>query len=131
MFQSQQQAANEEMVCNFIDTLQSGTYNEDGQIFLGNDAWAKGWRNPANWAQEYNIEKQAMSTGRKVALSLGGLAVVAMAAYACYLHGALARKNIPWRPRRKEGEDPMDVVRQNSGIVMGRSRSGPANAPLI
>lgn len=129
--QSPQQAANEEMVCGFIDTLQAGTYNENGEIYLGSDAWTKGWTNPANWRQEYTIESQAMSAGRKAAISIAALAVVGMAGYACFLHGSLARKNIPWKPRKTEGEDPMDVVRQNSGIVMGRSRSGPANAPLI
>jgi hypothetical protein len=131
MYQSEQQAQNEDLVCGFIDMLNSGSFDENGQVYLNAGNWAQLWASPSNWGREFQLESNAMTVGRKVALSLLGLAVVSMAIYACYLHGALARKNIPWRPRRNKGDDPMDIARQNSGIVMGRSRSGPANAPLI
>jgi hypothetical protein len=130
MYQSQAQAENEQMVCAFIDSLNSNTYDENGNVFF-DQTWAQQWSNPSSWSREFQIESQAMSPGSKAFLILSALATASMAICACWLHGSLARKNIPWRPRRGKGDDPTDLARQNSGILMGRSRSGPASAPLI
>jgi hypothetical protein len=129
MYQSEQQAANEEAVCTFIDSLRSNTYDENGQVILQAGA---AWKNPSQWSSEFQAESRALNGGMKAALSLLAIAVSIMGVWACFLHGTLARKNIPWAPtRRQKGDDPTDIARANSGIVMGRSRSGPGNAPLI
>lgn len=129
MYQSEQQAANEEKVCTFIDSLKSNTYDENGQVVLEAGA---AWKHPSQWGSEFTAESRALSGGMKAALSLLAIAVSVMGVWACFLHGTLARKNIPWAPtRRQKGDDPTDIARANSGIVMGRSRSGPGNAPLI
>jgi hypothetical protein len=128
MYQSEQQANNEDAVCSFIESLRSNTYDEYGKVQLENSGV---WRNPSQWNREFSAESRALSAGKKASLTLLAMAVTVMGVWACFLHGTLARKNIPWTPRRKKGEDPTDIARQNSGIVMGRSRSGPAATPLI
>lgn len=125
MYQSEQQAANEEAVCAFIESLQSNTYNENGEVMVSSSNY---WSNPA---QELMAETRAMNKGLMAALIITAIATLAMAISACVLHGVLARKNIPWKPRRSKGSDPTEMARQNSGITMGRSRSGPGNNPLL
>jgi hypothetical protein len=126
-YQSEQQKANEESVCTFLDSIQSNSYDENGQVVLTNNAWS----NPTQWSSEWQAESKVLDSGTKAAISLLAIAVSVMGVWACFLHGTLARKNIPWRPRRKEAHlDATDLARQNSGIVMGRSRSGP-NTNLI
>lgn len=127
-FLSQQQAANEEAVCSFIEALKSNTYDENGEVMLTN---SNAWSHPSKWSSEFQTESRYLTPGMKAAIALMSIAVAVMGVWACFLHGTLARKNIPWRPRRKLGEDPTVIARQNSGIVMGRSRSGPAQVPLI
>lgn len=127
MYMSEQQEKNEESVCSFIESLASNTYDENGEVTLSGSSWV----NPQAWNSEFLAESKAMSPGIKAALILTAVAALSMAVAACVLHGTLARKNIPWKPRRSKGEDPTDLARQNSGITMGRSRSGPNNAPLL
>jgi len=124
IYQSEAQAANEEAVCSFIESLASNTYNENGEVSLTGTSWT-------NPAAEFIAESKAMNPGLKAALVITALAALAMAIAACVLHSTLARKNIPWKPRRSKGMDPTEMARQNSGITMGRSRSGPGNNPLL
>jgi hypothetical protein len=73
-----------------------------------------------------------MSGGYKAGLVITSLAMAAMAVAAAVLHGMLARKNIPWRAKKLASVgDQTDLARQNSGILMGRSRSGAGTTPLI
>jgi heme exporter protein D len=127
MFQSENQAQNENAVCSFIEALDSNTYDENGEIAVTGSSWS----NPAAWNKNLTAESRAMQGGMKAALVITALAAAAMALVACVLHSVLARKNIPWKPRRSKGEDLTDIARQNSGITMGRSRSGPGNNPLL
>lgn len=126
MYQSEQQAANEEAVCAFITSLTSNTYNMYGEVVTnGTNIWA----NPVAGLYE---ETRAMNKGLLGALVVAAIAVVAMSISVCVLHGALARKNIPWKPRRSKGSDPTELARQSSGITMGRSQSGLGNNnPLL
>jgi hypothetical protein len=129
MYQSQQQGENEAKVCSFIASLTSGTYDANGQVSGTGSNWPKQWSSPSNWRREFEIEKKAMGTGQKVTLAFGALAVVAMAAYAIFLRETLSRRKTPLCC--KKGEEEMDITRQNSGIVMGRSQSAPSSIPLI
>jgi hypothetical protein len=125
MYQSENQAQNENAVCNYLESLASNTYNENGEINVSGATWA-------SWNKEFNAESKAMNAGMKAALVIMALAAMAMAVTAGVLHNVLARKNIPWKPRRSKGADPTDLARQNSGITMGRSRSGATSAnPLL
>lgn len=119
MYQSENQAQNENAVCSFLDALSSNTYNENGEINVSGASWA-------SWNRDF--DSRAMNGAMKAALIITALAAMAMAVTACVLHNVLARKNIPWKPRRSKGTDPTDLARQNSGITMGRSRSGATGA---
>lgn len=130
IYQSQQQETNEEAVCSFVESLKSRSYDEFGQVILNSGSW----KNPTQWSYEFQAESRQLSGGQKFAITMLSFAVAVMGVWACFLHSTLARKNIPWRPRRKPGEldtDPTHIARQNSGIVLGRSRSGPGSAPFL
>lgn len=119
MYQSENQAQNENAVCSFLESLSSNTYNENGEINVSGASWS-------SWNRDF--DSRAMNGAMKAALIITALAAMAMAITACVLHNVLARKNIPWKPRRSKGTDPTDLARQNSGITMGRSRSGATGA---
>lgn len=128
MYQSENQAQNENAVCSFIESLLSNTYNENGEISVAGSNWA----NPSSWNKSFSSQSSAaVQSGMKAVLVVTALAAAAMALVACVLHSVMARKNIPWKPRRSKGQDLTDIARQNSGITMGRSRSGPGNNPLL
>lgn len=139
--QSDNQEANEELVCNFIDNLQTQKYDEFGDIVLDQsqlstngyviDFAGTNWRDPDQVKAQ--AEKTGVTPGQAAGLAISLAACMVMAVWACCLHSTLARKNIPWRPKRGKLSDPTDIDRQNSGIVMGRSRSGMSGkaTPLI
>jgi len=138
--QSFNQEANEEQVCNFIDNLQTQKYDEYGDIVLDASQLKNGYVidfTGTNWRDPDQVKAQAQKTGvtagQAVGLALTMAACMVMAVWACCLHSTLARKNIPWRPKRGKLTEPTDITRQNSGIVMGRSRSGMSGkaTPLI
>jgi hypothetical protein len=125
MYQSAEQENNENAVCSFINMITSGTYSDSGKIILTND-----WSRARNWKNQLQLSSAYMSAGMKWGLSLSALACVVMVVWACSLHSTLARKNIPWRPRRgKASADATDFARQQSGIVVGRKVTG--TSPLI
>jgi hypothetical protein len=122
MYQSLAQSQNEKAVCSFIESLASNAYNEHGEV-TAFDSFSYGWKN--------GLKAPIMDPAILGGLIITAMLAVSMGIAACVLHGALARKNIPWKPRRSKGEDPTDLARQNSGITMGRSRSGVGTNPLL
>uniref|UniRef100_A0A6V2QEH1 Uncharacterized protein n=1 Tax=Ditylum brightwellii TaxID=49249 RepID=A0A6V2QEH1_9STRA len=112
------------LVCNFIGNVITGSYNENGEIFLDNDEF----ETLMEMARYY---ASGVSLYQAIGLAVSILATLFLSFYSCYLHRALTKK-APWRPRRARGMSPEalagQVSRQNSGIVMGRSRSGSSFA---
>lgn len=140
LLQSSNQEENEEQVCNFIDNLQTQKYDEYGEIIMDGSQGSKysidfvhtNWRDPNQVKAQ--AEKTGVTAGQAVGLALTMAACLVMGIWACCLHSTLARKNIPWRPKRgKNLTEPTDISRQHSGIVMGRSRSNMSAkaAPLL
>jgi len=115
----------EQRYCNFIDNIVYGSYNENGEIKLRADSFdLSDWRNPEQY------KKLRMPAGQAVGLALSILLVVALSALAFITQRSLTRRSTPWKPKRISSS----VERQDSGIYMGRSRSGSvpaANPPLI
>jgi len=117
-------AAFEQRYCNFIDNIVYGTYNEKGEIKLKAESFDfNDWRNPEQY------KKMRMPVGQAVGLALSALLVIALSALAFVTQRALTRGGSPWRPRRAFKNK--DLERQESGIHLGRSASGPVNPPLI
>jgi len=73
-----EQAANEELVCAFMSSLQSGTYSQDGQIVLGGTS-------------SYSSGGTATTGGQKFALTFFILGTVGLAVYAAMLHSQLTK----------------------------------------
>lgn len=121
-FMSAQEKDQEEHYCAFIDNIISGSFDESGEIVLRGDNFdISDWRN----IEQY--KKIRMPADQAILLSLSVILVVALFAAAAMTNRQLRRQSTPWRPK----VEPADLSRQNSGIVMGRSRSGAATAPLI
>jgi len=101
----------ESLVCNYISNVVSGSYNEYGDIVL-----------ISHYFDDYLPENIAIW---HVATSLLLILISCyFLLYACWLHRAITKK-APWRPRRGGAETLAgQISRQNSGIVVGRSRSG-------
>ena len=115
--QNDNEANAENMVCYYIENIVNGVYDEYGEIYLDNDGF-KGYVT--------TVIKQA-SPGQVIALGGMIFLCIIFMMYACYLHRALtysgsSAEGKEWAPRK--GLYYGDISRQNSGIVIGRSRSG-------
>jgi len=75
---SQEQSDNEELVCGYIDSLNSGTYSQDGEIVVGG--------NPT-----YTPGGTSTTGGQKFALTFFILGTVGLAVYAAMLHSQLTK----------------------------------------
>jgi hypothetical protein len=129
--QSAQQLANEEQVCNFIDNIVSGTYDESGDIIIDSSKYnISDWRNKDQYINVLHAAQKEVTGGQVAGLVLSILGCSFLCMYACVLHSSLTKKGLQWKPRRGKYTDPTAISRQNSGIVLGRSRSGP-NGPLV
>ena len=117
----------EQRYCNFIDNIVYGAYDESGEVLLKPETFdLADWRNPAQY------KKIKMPAGQAVGLAISVILVIALAALAFFTQRSLTRQSTPWRPKRLAVDtESSGVIRQSSGIVLGRSRSGAAGAPLI
>lgn len=123
--------------------MQTQKYDEYGEIVLDQSQLKNGYVIDfanTNWRDPDQVKAQAQKTGitagQAAGLAITMAACLVMLVWACCLHSTLARKNIPWRPKRGKLTVPTDIQRQSSGIVLGRSRSGASTqggkaAPLI
>jgi len=118
----------EQRYCNFVDNIVYGSYDESGEIKLRADSFdLSDWRNPEQY------KKMKMPAGQAVGLALSILLVVALSALAFVTQRSLTRRSTPWKPKRlsKMDQDPSTTEREDAGIYMGQSRSGPVDPPLI
>ncbi len=120
-YMSQYEMDQESRYCAFIENIIYGSFDESGEIMLKPEQFDfADWRNP------HQYKKLRMSVAQAVGLSMSIILCVALLATAAVTNRALTRQSTPWKPKRDSS-----LSRQNSGIVMGRSRSGPGAAPLI
>lgn len=116
--------------CDFLESVMMGNYNEFGFIKLrrGNATSANSFIQNSEVYQEYIHYAEEVSAGQIFGLVFSIAAVTILSIWSCTLHRSLTKK-APWRPRRglsapASPGGASQVTRQNSGIVMGRSRSG-------
>ena len=123
--------AQEDLTCDFIDSIVMGNYNEEGNI----DMWPSvdqegqeqpGWMGNSIYAQTAGAYASQVTPLQIFGLLLSILAVGILAVWSMTLHKSLSKTG-PWRPRRGvhavANPSQAEVDRQNSGIVMGRSQS--------
>jgi hypothetical protein len=124
MFMSEEEKMYEDRYCSFIDNIVYGAYDDQGEILLKREQFDfEDWRNPDQY------RKLKLPVGQAIGLAVSIILCVTLLAAAVYTKRSLTRQSTPWKPTRSM--DPNSLSRQNSGIVMGRSRSGPGSAPLI
>lgn len=116
VYTSQNEANTEIMVCYYIANIVENKYDEYGEIYLNNFDFRK----YVTTIIEETSEAQILALGSMIFICVGLLM------YACFLHRSLTHAGDSpedeWVPRK--GLYYGDISRQNSGIVMGRSRSG-------
>jgi hypothetical protein len=121
-YMSQYELDQESRYCAFIENIVYGAYDESGEIQLKPEQFDfNDWQNP----QQY--KKLKMPVDQALGLAASIILCVALLAAAAVTNRQLTRDSTPWKPSRQD----IALARQNSGIVMGRSRSGPGAAPLI
>jgi len=81
-YQSDNQISNEELVCDFISSLKSGTYSQDGEIVIGG-------------SKVYTSGGTSTSGGQKFALTFFIIGTVGLAVYAAMLHTQLTKGGKP------------------------------------
>ena len=114
-YQSYEQEDNEYTVCSFIASVVTGTYDENGYIYV----------NPSNFAadnkyNEYSHKaiRTGVVTGSQVTAILVFVALlVGMGVHALYLNMEIKEKSAFAASTR----EPLAMNRQNSGIMMARS----------
>ena len=77
-YQAQNQEQNEDLVCEFIASLKSGTYSQDGEIVIGG-------------SRAYTAGGRSTTGGQKFALTFFILGTVGLAVYAAMLHSQLTK----------------------------------------
>jgi len=123
--------AQEDLTCEFIESIVNDNYDEMGYVNL--DADGNYNRESNSYLMNSNSiyaqragEGIAKVTPLQVFGLIGSLAACAiLAVWSSSLHKSLS-KGAPWRPRRglnSSANQPGDLTRQDSGIVMGRSQS--------
>ena len=124
-----QAVAQEDLTCDFIDSVAVGNYGQDGFINVGNGYTVEkssGWMGNSMYAQEYGHYITEVTPLQIFGLIASILAVGILAVWSATLHKSLS-KGGPWKPRRglrnASPEQPDDLTRQNSGVMMGRSAS--------
>lgn len=81
-YDNSNQLANEELVCDFISSLKSGTYSQDGEIVIGG-------------TRAYTRGGTSTTGGQKFALTFFIIGTVALAVYAATLHSQLTKGGGP------------------------------------
>jgi len=121
--------AQEDLTCDFIDSVMMGNYNEMGMIDENkyNFRQQQAWMGNSMVAQEVGTAVAQVSGWQIFWLCFMIMAVVILAMWSVALHKSLSKCG-PWRPRRgfnnrAASPNEVDLSRQNSGIVMGRSAS--------
>ena len=115
--------AQEDLTCDFIDSVVMGSFTEDGFVNLGDDYTPQttGWFGKNRYAQEYGHHISEITPLQIFGLIFSILAVVILGAWSTALHKSLGKP--VWKARRGDVREPRDISRNPSGIMMGRSAS--------
>lgn len=119
--------AQEDLSCDFIDTVVMGNYDELGYINMKKYTVEAqpGWKANNMYAQQYGHVITDVTPLQIFGL-IASIAVCGiLAVWSMTLHKSLTKTG-PWKPRRgmaARAATDAELSRQNSGIVMGRSAS--------
>mmetsp|Transcript_24346 Transcript_24346/g.48560 ORF Transcript_24346/g.48560 Transcript_24346/m.48560 type:complete len:568 (+) Transcript_24346:178-1881(+) len=119
----------QDVSCEYIDNMRMGKYDTEGNVIMDanrlyNEDGSQGI-NGNLYVQEYGQGLTEVSPMQIFSLVLSICACVILGAWSTTLHKSLTKGGLTWKPKRgvAAGADEVDVSRQGSGIVMGRSQS--------
>ena len=120
-YQSSEQEDNSQTVCNYISSVVSGRYDEDGFIYADTRQYRKD-----NGANQYakSQAKQVVTAGQIVLIFFLSIAFICLSIVSCVLRNAITKKAV-WRGPNRDMNAALaaQISRQNSGIGMNRSTS--------
>ena len=125
-----QAVAQEDLSCDFIDSVALGNYGADGFIKVAEDysvEKSSGRMGNSMYAQEYGHYITEVTPLQIFGLVASILSLIVLGVWSATLQKTLS-KGGPWRPRRglsnvSPAGDEADVTRQDSGVMMGRAQS--------
>lgn len=123
-YQSYQQEDTEFAVCSFIASVVTGTYDEYGYIYVDPTSFESD--NKYNQYSKIGKRKGVTTRSQILGLTAFTIALVCMLVWVFILHNQIKTKSSMRSLNR-----PLEVDRQNSGIMMARSMSydGKYDAP--
>lgn len=119
----------QEISCAYIDAMRMGRYDAEGNVVMDknrlyNENSVTGIASNLYY-QEYGQGLAEVSPLQYCFLILSILTCVILAVWSTTLHKSLTKNGVKWRPRRgvRGGTDHVEMYRQDSGVVLGRSQS--------
>ena len=114
----------QDVSCEYIDNMRMGKYDTEGNVIM--DANRLYGADSSNiYVEEYGQGLSEVSPMQVFLLVLSISACVVLGIWSTSLHQSLTTGGLTWKPKRGVGAeaDDVEVSRQTSGIVMGRSQS--------
>ncbi len=122
-YQSYQQEDNEYSVCSLIASVVTGTYDEDGYIYV--DPMSFQADNKYNEYSTIAIRKSIVTTSQLLSIISFSALMLGLSFHSFKLRREIDRKTAFSDSKR----EPLGMNRQNSGIMMARSDTVDYNAP--
>ena len=120
----------QDISCEYIDNMRMGKYDTEGNVIMdANRLYNEDGRQGINgnlYMQEYGQGLTEVSPMQIFCLVLSIGACVVLGIWSTTLHKSLTKGGVTWKPKRGvtgAETDDVNVSRQSSGIVMGRSQS--------
>lgn len=114
--------ANQDLSCEFIQSVVEGNYNEMGFVNIDTNTTATGnILTNSIYYEEYGHYIQEVSPLQIFGLCASILACAILALWAGSLKGVVSNVKAPWRPRRGVNTAAIPASRQDSGIALNRS----------
>lgn len=129
-YQSYQQEANSVAVCSFITSVVTGSYDEQGYIYM----------NPAAFSADNKYNEYAAAANQKsvvTGLQIVGLTSLSILLVGLLFYASLLRSSVAKKTHKKILTSAPDVSgnnnfgRQNSGIMMCRSNTNDSNVNYV
>ena len=107
-------------MCSFISSVVAGSYDEYGYIYIDSSAYASD--NKYNAYAQAAIRRDVVTAGQAAGIVLLSLLMVGLFIYAAYMRNVVGKK-LGFTTATKEPLRERDIKRQESGIMMCRSKS--------
>mmetsp|Transcript_27028 Transcript_27028/g.38676 ORF Transcript_27028/g.38676 Transcript_27028/m.38676 type:complete len:567 (+) Transcript_27028:56-1756(+) len=114
----------QDVSCEYIDNMRMGKYDTEGNVIMDANR-LYGAQGGNIYVEEYGQGFTEVSPMQIFLLVLSISACVVLGIWSTSLHQSLTKGGLTWKPKRGVGAeaDDVEVSRQTSGIVMGRSQS--------